>query len=73
MLMDWEKQALYFAAINAVNAFEYGRGVETVEQLQHVVQSLANQLGGTRDVSTLQPGAAALYITAFYLKKVTEP
>lgn len=73
MMMDWEKQALYFAAMNAVNAIEYGQGVENAAQLQHVIQEIVTQLGGTRDVSTLQPGAVALYITALYLKKVTEP
>lgn len=71
MMMDWEKQALHFAALNVVNAFEHGAG--DTAQLKHTAQELVTQLGGILQVADMPPGQVALYITALYLKKVTEP
>lgn len=71
MMMDWERQAVYFAALNAVNAFEHGAG--DTAQLKHTVQELVLHLGGTLQVADMQSGQVALYLTALYLKKATEP
>lgn len=71
MMMEWERQATYYAATNVVNTFEHGVG--EVAQLKHTMQELVTQLGGTLQVKDMQPGLVALYLTALYLKKATEP
>lgn len=70
-MTDGERQALYYAASNAVNAFEYGTG--DAAQLKHTVQGLVTQLGGTLQVADMSPGQVALYIAALYLRKAAEP
>lgn len=35
----------------------------SLENTQFEIQSIVYQLGGTRDISTMSPGATALYLT----------